>query len=917
MSEDLFLAGLAERLLEHGAPPLERTAVVLPSRRSAARLRQWLGNKAGRAIWSPELFTMDRFLARTVSRKLLPETDLLARLALTQLEVLGKDAFPVDEFLQWAPMLLRDMSEVDAHLLDLETFYADLTALQGIEDWSLGLGADSPGQQRLLRYWAKAGRIHRAFEQLQTDMQAGHAGHVSRAAVAHFASGEGQVPWERVWIAGAHALTPAEQFVIAHLLKRGVARAAWDTDPALLNDPGQSAGYFLRKHLAELGPGEIPPSDLLRTRHRSVVARALPDPTSMALDAGRELAALSPTEREGTTVVLADPGLLLPFLRHLPATLGQVNITMSVPLRHLPINGLVKSFHRVAVDLSEGGSTRKEDLERFLTHPFVERIPGASGLLESVRSSAGPSCSVERITEWSEGDPSSREPAWTDLLVVKSTRELGDRTLSLLERCRSAAPEGSLDLEQLYHLAISVNRTAEALGTLGEHLAPEAWTRSFDRLFRDTGLGLYGEPEAGIQVMGLLETRLLDLDRVIVVGANEGVLPTPAGQDSLIPFDVRRAYGLPLGWHHDVVIAHHFFQVVRHARHLTLLHVTGEAGSEGPSRFLLQLREELANDPDAHTTFLEEHAQAPVPVKNPPVIQVRKTERVLERLAAMFERGMSPTRLSDHLTCPLDFYFKHVRGWRDEPDDEQGLSALVLGNAVHHALEQVFRPLEGRELDPSYLLAAKPGIRERLLAELEQELPINALHQGMPLLQLEMATSALQAYLDSEAAAANTGHLELIAVETEVSAYLDQQVPGLAQQAKFIGRLDRVDRRDGIVHIMDLKTGSVQQDALSLRSLDPAGMVRKPYALQLLFYAWAKFQEDPELDTLRACVIPLQKSADPSPLPLRINGQDLLRRDLLPSMSELFLQLAERMMDASVPFEHRSESEYCTHCVPS
>ncbi|MCB0779912.1 MAG: PD-(D/E)XK nuclease family protein, partial [Flavobacteriales bacterium] len=158
---------------------------------------------------------------------------------------------------------------------------------------------------------------------------------------------------------------------------------------------------------------------------------------------------------------------------------------------------------------------------------------------------------------------------------------------------------------------------------------------------------------------------------------------------------------------------------------------------------------------------------------------------------------------------------------------------------------------------------------------------------------------------------------ELLKLEDDVWHTLDTPVRGLDGKARFGGRIDRVDRRGGITHIIDLKTGSVDPRLLNLPLLETDLLTERTQALQLLVYAWTYLGEHPELEAVRAAIVPLQRTSGSEPIVLKVAGRDVIERGLLPSIDGVLAELAGRLLDPAIPFSHRVESRYCSFCVPS
>ena len=92
--------------------------------------------------------------------------------------------------------------------------------------------------------------------------------------------------------------------------------------------------------------------------------------------------------------------------------------------------------------------------------------------------------------------------------------------------------------------------------------------------------------------MGVLETRVLDFGRLIVLSVNEGFFPARKAAASFIPYNLRRGFGLPTYEHQDSIWAYHFYRMIARAKHVTLLYDTRTDGlnTGEVSRYVHQLR---------------------------------------------------------------------------------------------------------------------------------------------------------------------------------------------------------------------------------------------------------------------------------------------------------------------------------------
>ncbi|HRF78755.1 MAG TPA: hypothetical protein PL070_01580, partial [Flavobacteriales bacterium] len=243
-----FLQRLAEALLERHPHDLEDVAVVLPGKRAGLHLRKYLAEAHGGALWSPDIMDVGNFVQRVSGLQQGNSMELLFQLHRTYVELRGAAADPLETFLEWAPTTLRDLSEVDAHLLDLDILYKDLRAYHELDEWSFNLGELSPGQQRTNAEWRATGELHRLFHERMRATGLATSGFVARIS-AEITSHPIALPWKKIWFAGLNALDPATTSTIKNLQDQGRAEVAWDTDTHYLADQRQEAGRYLRRSI--------------------------------------------------------------------------------------------------------------------------------------------------------------------------------------------------------------------------------------------------------------------------------------------------------------------------------------------------------------------------------------------------------------------------------------------------------------------------------------------------------------------------------------------------------------------------------------------------------------------------------------------------------------------------------------------
>lgn len=901
----VFLDTLARALLQrHGN--LEEIAVVLPSHRAGIHLRKYLAQAAGKPLWSPVLYEPGSFLTDVAGWRLLDPVEALLELHRCHVGLLGDRAEPLDEFLQWAPTTLHDFSEVDAHLIGLPAFYKDLRLYHEIEEWSFH-GTDRLSRAQLLAVerWRQMGELHERFAQRCAEGKAGTAGAIARQAASTAGDDGWTPPWREVWFAGLNALDPALRTVAAALAERGLARFAWDADHHYLDDTAHEAGRFLRRSIKALGPGELPPINAIDELPRTIASIALPDRAAMVRHAVQWALDLMPEEREDAAIVLADESLVLPLLEALPAAAGPLNVTMGAALAALPVKSLEDAFRRLLDAIGPQGAMPAPELRALLAHPMLHEGEPTRALIQSIGDrpvalmelvafarSAGLKCEAPMEAAV---DPAA-DRSWTDRLRALHAWALHAHGDDALVRAQlHALAKADAQLER--HLA---EHGSAALSSGGARILRE-------RLTRGMRLSLHGEPLQGLQVMGLLETRALQPRHVLVLGAEEGVLIGGDAPQSWIPYAIRRRWELPLASDADAITSYHVHRLLHGAARMVLAHGAGPQEKE-PARFIAQWRHSFHGHP--RTQVVERAMVAPLKSAPSPRIEAAKTPAVLQRLHEMAALGFTPTQLGRWLSCPLDFHAQHILGISDEPALPGTLTDTALGSAIHKVLEGVLTPVIGQRLEPRRLLDAADAAHGLLTQQLRtMEFPTESLRTGRNRLLVEMGANAVARYLRAEAA--RCGQEVMV-----VSALEQHMVTDLSEGVRLRGIIDRIDLRDGLLHVLDVKTGRVDEAGLKLR-LDEERILRsgQHQALQLICYAVLAFRHHAGADALRAGLLPLRKASPDEPAWLSINGTIDIPRSALPALEDIIRGIAQRILDPDEPFMHDAAAAHCLTCV--
>lgn len=878
--------------------------MVVPGQRAVARLQNYLAKVIGKPFWAPEIMDMGRFLATIAQAEQADRNELLLALLHRYNALQPTGTHTLTDLLQWGPTALQDMSEVDHHLIDLDELYRDLRSYAEIDEWSLALGTElSKGQQNAVALWQRTGQLHRALHTHMAEQRRGSGGWVAREAAAR--AGAAELPWTMVWCIGANALEPASTAVLRALQRRGMLQLAWDTDRYYLEDREQEAGRFIRRSIDALGAGSVPPVDLLREQRRSVHVIAVPDAYAQAQTAAAWISERSTEELASTVVILADESLALPLIENLPASVANINISSSTDRSHWPVNDLVDLFVPLHGAWQANTPLPVKQLLTWCQHPLFHQLSANGSASHQLHGHPRHSITGAEFAALAE-----RSDPLRLLLHALTIPQLSPAVACLLDDVLLLHPTNDLIKEQTVRTAEAWIQIADLLTTNGlpadvELARPEVR----QRMLAPDPIGYFGDADEGVQVMGLLETRALGPQRLLIVGANEGVLPRTAMQQSFIPHDLRRILGLPLRSDGEAIQAYHLLRALQYTTDVTVIHHTG-GGLEPaqPSRFIAQWEHELV--PVSRTTLTYASLSAPVSPAAQHTMAVQRTPWVQEGLARSLAKGLSPSALGTWLRCPLDFLHRRVLRV-DEPEERsQRLESRVLGSAVHEVLRKAVTAHLGGRLTAADVLSWRNGLADQLAAEVAVQVKGVALDRGHHLLSLNMAEQAIHAYLRAEAERIEQGAvITPLAVELELTEELPNGV-------RITGRCDRVDDRNGCVHILDLKTGSTRPEHIKLRSLERSALSgQHAYALQLLIYAWAYLRRNPSIEAVRSGLIPLQEVSRTEGMWLSVAGEALISQAMVEPITQLLVDLSEEILHGHDPLTHQPESTFCLCCI--
>lgn len=922
---DTFLKQLALRIIDDHPTDTDEVLVVFNNNRSKRFFtKQFEG--LGRPTFLPRVMTIDELIGELGGLEIVPNEFLLFELYHIHVELGGTERKyqTFEEFISFGDLMMGDFSEIDQYMVDARQIFDNLHSLKAIGEWNIEGGGQTDFQRKYLEFYRSLYLYYSRLHETLLAKGKAYKGMAYREVAEHIdkwemASGK----WNAVYFVGFNALSKCEEVIIREFVQRGIGHLLADSDIYYLEEH-QESGYFLEKHMEafpELRP--MGPS-LFETCKKEITIVDCPENILQCKYAGQLLSEhldwLSREEAESTAVVLADEGLLIPTLNALPDTEKgyNVNITMGYAYSDSMVHALTAKLFSLYRRHS-GQGYYHADIVEVLSDRFICQLAGAGNLRNAAEAFLKEGnrirCSGDDLLPLLQ-KAGGQHPE--DLLFLFPERQPSPtECLALLtqvaEKLATADTTGA-NLKERQALGC----LKEILDNLGELQQSypyiqnlETLEKIYSRIAQRHSISLIGEPLSGLQILGMLETRNLDFKRVILLSANEGVLPAGRGGNTLIPHELKVHFGLPTYVEKDSVYAYHFYHLLQRAEKVYLVYCSenDSLGKGEPSRFLRQVEGELA----PRFGIPLHHALVKTDVSLTPshdLAEAVKSEAVMRRLLEMGSKGLSPTSFSDYIECPLKYYYSRVLRVDEADRVEDNLDAAQLGDSVHKVLENIFLPHLEKPLTEEVLTEALTHLTERMDAVFEELYRHGRSAEGRNRFLYSVAEAQLRHILENEVRLLRQGRrLTVLAVEKGIQDY------AITPQVNLKGKIDRVDRLDDCLRIIDYKTGGLSDKEIAYN--DDAERIPGKW-LQLMWYALL-YTRTPNSSLIthhslvKSGIYPLRNLRSDVRM-ASWNGDEEVTAERLERFEEILRERIEELMNPAVPFTPTPSKESCRFC---
>lgn len=848
-----FLHLLAKDLIQKYDSDFDRLTIVFPNKRAGLFLAEELSRLISRPTWMPEIATLSEFIERHTGLKKAEDLALIIKLYKSYTLISGSDE-KFDDFYYWGNMLLGDFDDIDKYLANAKDVFSNLVSLKEIEYnfpyltpeqieavksfWSsFNPEKQSKEQLEFLKVWDK---LYQTYSLFKTNLQKQglcYEGMGQRHFCNHLEEYSND---NRIIFAGFNALNACEKRIFSFYRDKRQATFYWDYDIYYSSDENHEAGHYIRENLKYF-PNELGLEHFNNFRHNGKKIEYISVPSSI----GQAKLIPQLTQNIGapidfnTAIVLCDERMLIPAINSIPDSIRKINITMGYPAQNTSVAALISMLG----DLKN--YAKQEEGETYYYYKPVIALLNHKLLKDPCPDE------INRITDYVNQkniiyipEKSLQFNSVAQAIFCSDNKKIADYllnalkllTLSFNSNSKAHHPIEKEFIFTLYTYIQSLQNTFEE-----EQIEPDnkLYMQIIHKIVTATSIPFSGEPLEGLQIMGLMETRMLDFKNLVILSANEGIIPKTGVISSFIPYNLRVGFKLPTPEHQDTLFAYYFYRLLQRAENIKILYASATKGlnSGEMSRFLYQIKYESG------LKIEERNFQNRISAPDRKIIEIGKTDEILARLETYTdsdENPLSPSALNTYMECRLKFYFKYIARIKEKEEIAEELDHRLLGNIFHECSESLYATipnghitveaidtiLKNDKLIEEHIKTSYLGLYDKKIARL--------MDSGSNELILEVVKKYIKEVLSYDK---NICPFQIIAMEQKFSFPIKINIGNKEKEIFIGGFIDRIDRIDRGIRIIDYKTGADNTTFKDIPSVfDRDNLQRNKAAFQTMLY---------------------------------------------------------------------------------
>lgn len=883
----------------------ENTVFVLPSQRARVFVKQAL-KETIEVGFLPSILNIEQFIEEVSELHKIDSVQLLFHFY-----AIYKKAEPKPEefenFISWAFTVIQDFNEVDQHLINSKEIFTYLKDIQRLKNWSVKKPFEETNMvKNHFSFLEKLEIYYDRFYAFLLEKQIGYQGLIYREATKKIETYITKNKHKNYIFMGFNALNKAEEYLFQQLLSAGNTDVYWDIDSSFLENNHQ-AGTFIRKYTSEWKYYQTNPVSKVSSNfelEKNIQVIGASKNTTQIKYAGELLNKLS--NHNKTAYVLADESLLPITLNSLPKKVEAINITMGYPLKDIPTTSLFTSIFQLFLTQTKLNKTHSEqfyykDVLQFFKHACIQPllIDNGNNLFDtiSIKIAKDNDAFISKTQIASFLLPLEKKVRETIIDIfhpIEKTQDFIQRILNLIAVLKETA--NPLEKEYLFRFYTVFSQLHTFQNEYSFLKTFKTIHQLFNQLLNIESISFKGEPLKGLQLMGMLETRVLDFENVIITSVNENILPKNSAQNTFIPFDVKLEFGLPTYREKDAIFSYHFFRLLQRAKNIYLLYnsESDTFGGGEKSRFIAQLLnlkdgiKELQISPKVKTEKTE-------------VKEIEKTDEIISVLNQVAKKGFSPSALTGYLYNPYQFYTQKILKLSEYNEVEETVASNTMGTIIHDTLDALYQPYLGKYLTSENIKEMFAKVDDLVSFYFKKHFHNSDIFTGKNRLTFEVSKDYVNRFLENEKQLiSENNQLKIIATEENLETTIE--IEGFDFPIKIRGQVDRIDELNGVTRIIDYKTGKVEASSLKVSDVSSIADEKYSKAIQVLLYGYMYSKSNTVSNPIESGIVSF-KNLKSGLIKVDFGKKDYeITEQRIDDFIEAIKKLIKEIFDQSIPF---------------
>ncbi len=919
MEEKRFLNNVTSHLIQE-RDDFSKSLIIVPTRRAVFMLKEAIQEGMKKTGWLPRIMAIEDFIEELTGYRTLKGEELIPETYPIYKKVFTKRNSDFSNYLNFVHVLLSDLNDIDSYLLDVKQLFAYLRDERALKLWNPSGEKLSEFQQDYLDFWEYLDPFYRELSAKFDELKGGYRGYIYKQAtvdtLSKFNTGFGEI--ETLDWVGFNNFNACEYEIFKQLVSGPKAELHISVDDFYYNDSQHEAGKFAREMVKKLERYvRVYRSQGFSRPQKTIRVHGVPGEYAVAKLAGSLLEGSDQNKK--TALILADENLVLPVLGSLPPDVNEVNVTMGLPINKSRYYGFLQQLFKIRVQTHRDFRKRLHvpSLIEWLKHPgsVVLNINDLDNVASHLTQAQKAYISVDEFSSGTSNNLlfkflNSRENTHRSQLdVLISLRNI---LLKYAEN-EEVRKNDATDYFMLQGVTDVLDHAVHFMEKYGIVQNPEELEKFWRLIAPGLSIPIKGNKSDFLQVMGVLESRVLDFDRIVVTSVNEGVFPAGRSGSSLIPTQIKAKFGLPDYSAGDAIFAYHFYRLLQFPAQIDLIYDSsaGDLSQSEPSRFIRQLKQDWGFDRGGDFEWTEHNFNGPKADNAMPVIE--KTPGIIKQVQSWLSNpsgGLSASALNTYLNSPLDFYLKYVLRVKEPDKPEEQIEDSTFGTVVHDVLEELFTDFAQNKIliESQTIESLLPKVEEVLKRKFNMHFK-GGFSTGSNFLMHKVALEMIRRFLDQQAAEA--GSKEQFFIQSlEESEKQRLNVSGIT--CYLTGKADRIDKFSKYTRVVDYKTGKVEPPDLKLNDIDSLFDTQiaadKSKARQVLFYAWmvSKRIDNQEFKS----GIYSMKNLSAGFIPLKIANEEIISQEILLAFESKVERVLKEILNPDVPFHQPITAKY-------